>query len=130
MFESKIKESLDEFELSKTFIKNIITALSEHDEDSNYVTDSRGKKKINTKLRNYEKIPLNQSIEDYFEKEVKVYYPDSWMDRTKDKVGYEINFTKYFYKYQPPRALEVIKTDIKDTNSEIQELIKEDLDET
>lgn len=130
LFESKIKESLDEFELSKTFIKNIITALSEHDEDSNYVTDSRGKKKINTKLRNYEKIPLNQSIEDYFEKEVKVYYPDSWMDRTKDKVGYEINFTKYFYKYQPPRALEVIKTDIKDTNSEIQELIKEDLDET
>ena len=45
-------------------------------------------------------------------KEVKPYYSDAWMDRTKDKIGYEINFTKYFYKYVPPRALEDIEKDI------------------
>lgn len=48
----------------------------------------------------------------------------------KDKTGYEINFTQHFYKYEPPRSLEEIEADIKKVTAEIQELIKEDLDET
>jgi len=70
---------------------------------------------------------LKQDINKYFEKEVLPYYPDAWMDRKKDKVGYEINFTRYFYKYTPPRPLEEIEQDIKKVTAEIQELIKEDL---
>ena len=64
-------------------------------------------------LRDTEKIPLKQDIEEYFEKEVLSYYSDAWMDSKKDKIGYEINFTQYFYKYQPPRPLEEIEADIK-----------------
>ncbi len=47
-----------------------------------------------------------------YEREVKPHLPDSWMDRNKDKVGYEINFTKYFYKYKPLRSLEDITQDL------------------
>jgi type I restriction enzyme M protein len=75
-----------------------------------------------------EQLPLKQDIEEYFKKEVKPYYPDAWMDRKKDKIGYEINFTQYFYKYKPPRPLEKIEKDIKEVTGEIQELIKEDVE--
>jgi len=51
----------------------------------------------------------------------------AWMDRKKDKVGYEINFTKYFYEYKPPRPLEKIEKDINEVTAEIQEFLKEEL---
>lgn len=126
-FEIKVNEALKSFRLSPNLIKNIILALSEHDETANYVLDKKGKKQADTNLRDYEKIPLKIDIKEYFEKEVLPYYPDAWMDRKKDKVGYEINFTRYFYKYTPPRPLEEIEQDIKKVTAEIQGLIKEDL---
>ena len=55
------------------------------------------------------------------------YYKDAWMDRSKDKVGYEINFTKYFYKYISPRDLDKIEKDIKEVTEEIDKLLKEEL---
>jgi type I restriction enzyme M protein len=126
-FEEKIKHVLKQFNLSSNFIKNIILSLSEHDDTADYVTDNKGKKKPDSNLRDAEKIPLNQDIKEYFEKEVKPYNSDAWMDRSKDKIGYEINFTKYFYEYIPPRPLEEIEKDIKKVTAEIQELIKEEL---
>jgi type I restriction enzyme M protein len=115
------------FDLTPNFIKNIILALSEHDDSADYVLDKRGNTLPDSNLRDSEKIPLKQDIEEYFEKEVTPYYPDAWMDRKKDKVGYEINFTKYFYEYKSPRALEEIEKDIKEVTGEIQELLKEGL---
>lgn len=126
-FETRIKEALKKFDLSPNFIKNIILALSEHDDTADYVLDKKGKKLSNPNLRDYEKIPLKQDIEEYFKKEVKPYYPDAWMDRKKDKIGYEINFNKYFYKYVPPRPLEEIEKDVKQVTTEIQALLKEEL---
>ena len=129
-FESKIKKALKGFDLKPAFIKSIIMALSEHDDNAEYVTDATGKDEDRFKAAGTtEKIPLKQDIEEYFEREVLPYYHDAWMDRSKDKVGYEINFTQYFYKYQAPRPLEEIERDIKAVTAEIQELIKEDLDE-
>ena len=129
-FEKQIKKSLNQFNLSPNLIKNIITALSEHDDNANYVTDSRGNKKTDGNLRDTEKIPLKQDIDKYFEKEVLSYYNDAWMDRKKDKIGYEINFTQHFYRYEPPRPLEEIEANIKKVTAEIQELIKGDIDES
>ncbi len=60
-----------------------------------------------------------------FEREVKPHVPDAWMDRTKDKVGYEINFNRYFYQYKPPRALEEIDADLKRAEEEIVRLLGE-----
>ena len=51
-------------------------------------------------------MPLKDDIDAYFEREVRPHVPDAWMDRSKDKVGYEINFNRHFYKYTPPRSLE------------------------
>jgi type I restriction enzyme M protein len=129
-FEKRVKKALKQFQLSPAFIKNIIMALSEHDDTADYVTDAKGNMKPDGKLRDTEKIPLKEDIDEYFQREVLPYYPDAWMDRKKDKIGYEINFTQYFYQYQPPRSLEEIENDIKKVTAEIQELIREDLDET
>jgi type I restriction enzyme M protein len=126
-FEAKIKDVLKEFNLKPNFIKNIILALSEHDDSADYVLDKKGNKLPDPKLRDSEKVPLKQNIEKYFEREVKPYYPNAWMDRKKDRIGYEINFTKYFYEYKPPRPLEEIEKDIKEITGEIQGLLEGEL---
>ena len=116
---------LKPFDLKPAFIKNIIEKLSEHDEAAEYVTDKKGKQKADSNLRDYEKIPLKRDIDEYFEEEVLKYYSDAWRDTKKNKVGYEINFTQYFYVYEPPRPLEEIEADIKKVTTEIQELLEE-----
>jgi len=92
------------------------------------VKDKQGKPKADTKLRDYEKIPLKQDIDEYFKKEVIPHVSDAWMDRSKDKIGYDINFTKYFYKYHPLRPLEEIKKNILSLESETEGLLKEILE--
>jgi type I restriction enzyme M protein len=85
----------------------------------------RGKPKPDTSLRDYEKVPLNDDVDEYFDREVKPHAADAWMDRSKDKVGYEISFTKYFYEYKPLRALKEIKADILALEGETEGLLKE-----
>ena len=68
--------------------------------DGKEMTLKSGKPKPDPKLRDHERIPYDISVDDYFEKEVKPYLPKSWMDRTKDKIGYEIGFVKEFYKFK------------------------------
>jgi len=94
-------------------------------ENDKVVRDNKGNPKPDSSLRDYEKVPLKDDIDEYFEREVKPHVPDAWMDRLKDKVGYEINFTKYFYKYKPLRAIEEIKTDILTLEEETEGLLKE-----
>jgi type I restriction enzyme M protein len=76
-------------------------------------------------LRDEERIPLKTDIEAYFAGEVLPYAPDAWMDRAKDRVGYEISFTKYFYEYRPPRALKDILADLEALDAEADGLQKE-----
>ena len=76
-------------------------------------------------------IPYNENIKKYFEREVMPYAPDAWIDEKYidgkvnkiGRVGYEINFNRYFYKYQPPRRLEEIDKDIKAVEKEILEML-------
>jgi len=82
------------------------------------VLDKAGNPKPDTSLRDYERIPLDMDIESYYEKEVKPHLPDSWMDRSKDKTGYEINFTKYFYQYKPLRSVEEIAKELLELEKE------------
>ena len=72
------------------------------------VTDRKGNPKPDTSLRDTERVPLTEDIDDYYQREVKPHVPDSWIDRKKDKVGYEINFNRYFYQYTPLRSLKEI----------------------
>jgi len=126
-FYNEVESALSWFDFKATFIKQIVKALSEHDDDAPFILDKKWNKQANSDLRDNEKIKLTEDIDEYFKREVIPYYPEAWMDRKKDKVGYEINFTKYFYKYEPPRDLEEIEGDIKRITGEIDELVKEEL---
>ncbi len=91
-------------------------------ENGKVMSDRQGNPKPDTKKRDYERVPLSDDIDEYFEREVKSHLPNSWMDRNKDKVGYEINFTKYFYKYKPLRSLNEITQDILKIDKELEGL--------
>jgi type I restriction enzyme M protein len=91
-------------------------------EDGKLKKDKSGHPKPDTSKRDHERIPLSDSIDDYYEREVKPHLSDSWMDRSKDKVGYEINFTKYFYTFTPQRSVEQISIDIESLDAEIRKL--------
>jgi type I restriction enzyme M protein len=83
-------------------------------------------------LRDTESIPLTESIDAYFKREVLPHVPDAWVNTdVKDeadgqvgKVGYELNFNRYFYVYQPPRKPEVIAEEIREMEKNFLELMK------
>ncbi len=110
-----------------------MNALSERDEFAEPCRDARGEIEADSELRDTENILLSESIRDYFEREVRPYVPDAWINETvrdhKDgeigKVGYEINFNRYFYKYQPPRPLGDIEADIKAVERDILSMLRE-----
>ena len=93
-------------------------------EDGNKVTDKKGNPKPDSSLRDIENIPLGEDVEAYFEREVLPYAPDAWMDRKKDKIGYEIPFTRYFYEYTPLRPSKEILTEIRELESSIAEQLQ------
>jgi len=73
-------------------------------------------------LRDEERISLKTDIDAYFTKEVIPYAPDAWMDRSKDKIGYEISFARYFYEYRPPRDLKAILADLEALDADADKL--------
>ena len=75
-------------------------------------------------LRDFENVPLAEDIDAYFEREVRPHVPDAWMDRTRDMVGYEINFNRHFYRYTAPRPLEEIDADLKQAQERIIRLLR------
>src|SRR5262249_6855891 len=113
--------------------KAILAALSERDETAAICRDKDGKPEPDPELRDYESVPLAESVESFFAREVKPHVPDAWIDTErrdpKDKqvglVGYEINFNRYFYRYKPPRPLEEIEAEIRDTERDIVRMLAE-----
>lgn len=94
------------------------------DKSGNPLTDRKGNPKPDSTLRDTENIPLGEDIDAYFEREVLPYAPDAWMDRKKDKIGYEIPFTRYFYEYTPLRPSSEILTEIKELEANIAEQLQ------
>ncbi|MFB9055895.1 N-6 DNA methylase [Mariniflexile ostreae] len=74
-------------------------------------------------LRDYENVPLNETIYDYFLREVLPHVEESWIDLDKTKIGYEISFNKYFYQHKPLRPLDEIDKDIRELETESEGLI-------
>ncbi len=97
-------------------------------ETGDIVTDKQGNPKPDTKLRDHERVPLTEDIDKYYQREVKPYLPDSWIDRKKDKVGYEINFNRYFYQYTPLRSLKQIADEILSLERKSEGLLNEVLE--
>ena len=89
------------------------------DEDGNIITDKKGKPKADSKKRDYENVPLSEDIHEYFNREVKPYNPDAWIDEKKSVIGYEIPFTRVFYKFVEPESTEDIAKEIKAAEKDI-----------
>lgn len=103
---------------------DVWSAISIPDQSAPKVKDGK-KDKPDSALRENENVPFNDDIDAYFAREVKPQAPESWVDATKTKVGYEIPFTRWFYVYQEPRALEELDADIKQVETELLSLLKE-----
>ena len=88
----------------------------------------KGKKQPDTSLRDTENVPLKEDITEYFKREVLPFAPDAWIDKNKSKVGYEIPFTRYFYKYVAPRPSEEIMAEILDIEVELEGALAEVFD--
>jgi len=104
--------------------KAILMALSERDEAADICTDKKGNPEHDPELRDYEKVHLKDNITDYIAREVLPHVPDAWVDGSKTKIGYKINFKSYFYRYTPPRPLEEIEIDLKGIKKEIAEMLE------
>ena len=127
----KLYFEFENTEYSKIFDNNdfgysqITVHRPERDENGNLIYASKGKLKSDSKLKDTENIPLKQDIQTFFDTEVKPFSPDAWWDNKETKIGYEINFAKYFYKHQPPRSLNDIAKDILVIEQETDGLLKE-----
>lgn len=100
-------------------------ALSERDETADACTGTKGKPEPDSDLRDTENVPLSEDVQSYFEREVKPYVPDAWIDRDKTRVGYEVPFTRYFYTNVPPRSLQEIDADLEAVTREIVAMLGE-----
>ena len=80
-----------------------------------------------TDLRDTEQVPLTEEggIEAFIRREVLPHAADAWVDEDSTKIGYEISFTRYFYKPQPLRTLEEIRSDILALEKETEGLLGE-----
>jgi type I restriction enzyme M protein len=113
--------------------KSILSALSERDEEAQVCVDKKGNPEPDTGLRDHELVPLNEDWRDYVKREVLPFVPDAWVDESYTdtqesgvgRVGYGINFNRYFYKYAPPRPLEEIDAELKALEAEIAGLLQE-----
>lgn len=113
--------------------KAVLSALSERDESAAICLDGDGRPEPDPELRDHELVPLRENWKDYVAREVTPFVPDAWVDETyrddTDKgvgrVGYEINFNRYFYRYVAPRPLAEIDAELKTLEADIAGLLKE-----
>jgi type I restriction enzyme M protein len=135
MFEKELKKALKalSFKISAPMNKVIMAALSEKDEEADICKDVKGNVEADSDLRDHELVPLAEDWQDYVEREVKPFVPDAWVDESHrdaadckiGRVGYELNFNRYFYKYVPPRPVAEIDNELKTLEAEIANLLKE-----
>ncbi len=119
--------------VGKPLIKALVNAFGQRDPESEPVLDADGQALSDTDLTDYENVPLAEDIKDFFAREVLPHVPDAYIDESfrddKDheigRVGYEVNFNRFFYKYVPPRKLADIDADLKKVEAEIAALLGE-----
>ncbi len=133
------KDFLSKFDekLSAAEVKSLCKYFGEHSEDAEICYFESGKNKgqpePNPDLRDNENVPLTESVQTYFEREVLPHVPNAWIDENKRDeldeqvgiVGYEIPFNRHFYEYKPPRKLEEIDADLDLVSAEIMQLLQE-----
>lgn len=135
MFIEKLESELQkrDLKITKKTLKTVWQQIGERDEEAEICLDEDGNPEADNELKDFERVPWGTDVNEYFKKEVLPYAPDAWIDESvcdeKDGkvgiVGYEIPFTRFFYKYEEPRKVEEIEADIKATEAEMHKLLKE-----
>src|SRR5699024_5814784 len=127
VFTEKLKTAFSDaaIDMKAPLLKALLAALSEKDETADVcVKNKKGDVEPDPDLRDTENVPLKEDIHDYFEREVLPHVPDAWIDEDKTKIGYEIPFTRHFYKYQELRSSSEIKAEIQALEESILEKLK------
>ena len=133
-FTKLLKKALTQHEinLSAPELKAVLNALSERDPEAD-ICKTKGKPEPDASLRDNENVPLGESVQAYFEREVKPHVADAWIDESKTDaldgeigiVGFEIPFNRHFYVFQPPRPLADIDRDLKVCTDRIKQMIED-----
>jgi type I restriction enzyme M protein len=109
--------------------KTFLDALSWRDEEAKPVIKKQEKDEViyeaDPELRDYESVPVKQDVQEYFEKEVWPFVPDAWINHAKTVKGYEVSFTKIFYRYQPLRSVATITEEIVQLEKETEGLLND-----
>lgn len=139
-FQKKLDNIFKDIKLTNPQKKALLMGLSERDEEADYCMKGKNKE-ADTSLRDTESIPLSIDVDgynidtkshikkekanilDYTEKEVAPHVKEFWIDHSKTRIGYEIPFTRYFYKYEELRPFKDIMAEIEELEKEIQEEI-------
>ena len=126
-FATMVKAAFREAEVTvpAPLFKAVLMALSERDKTADICTDAKGHPEPDPELRDYENVPLKEDVEEYLRREVLPHVPDAWVDESKTRVGYEINFNRHFYRYTPSRPLAEIEADLKRIEQDIAEMLAE-----
>ena len=116
----KAKSKEFDIQLSAGLIKAIVNAIGVRNEDAVVCKDSKGNIESDSSLKDTESIGLKEDVYEYFEKEVKPHVNDAYIDESSiNNIGYEIPFTRHFYKYEELRAFEDIMKEVESLESEI-----------
>ncbi|MDO6654994.1 class I SAM-dependent DNA methyltransferase [Anaerobacillus sp. 1_MG-2023] len=106
-------------------LKAILASLSEKDDTADVcLKNKKGDPEPDSDLRDSENVPLKENKNDYFKREVLPHVPDAWIDEEKTKIGYEIPFSRHFYKYQELRSSDEIKAEIQALEASIIDKLK------
>ena len=122
--ESEISKIFDNEDFGYT---KIVVERPLRDEKGELVL-KKGKKQADSALRDTENVPLKENIKEYFAREVLPFAPDAWIDEKKSKIGYEIPFTRYFYKYEAPKPSAAIMAEILELETELSGSLEEVFD--
>ena len=121
-FIKDLKAKSKEFDIALPagLIKAIVNAIGVRNEDAEVCKDSKGNIESDSSLKDTESISLKDDVYEYFKKEVKPHVNDAYIDESSiNNIGYEIPFTRHFYKYEELRAFEDIMKEVESLESEI-----------
>lgn len=113
-FQAKLKEvfAASEMSLGPSVFRSVLSALSAQDDTADICSDAKGGPEADSSLRDTENVPWDEDIHEYFDREIRPFLADGWIDKSKTKEGSEIPFTRYFYEYVAPRSLGEIDADL------------------
>lgn len=107
------------FDIEEFGYNKIVIEQPQRDQNGKMIL-KKNKPVADASLRDTENVPLKESIESYFKREVLPYAPDAWIDIKKTRLGYEIPMTRYFYEYEMPEPIESIATRLHELELDIQ----------